>query len=83
MNGNGPREETYRATLRAHTPEGERTTLIVTRQGLGAAGRVWLTFQAAIRTTAVLTDDEARRLAGQVEAASAARRHRDPEPGIA
>ncbi|MGH3995744.1 MAG: hypothetical protein ACRDSN_25150 [Pseudonocardiaceae bacterium] len=58
------RDETFRATLRGRTPEGEPTTLIVTRQGLGRAGRTWLTFHGAIKTTAVLTDQEAGQLAG-------------------
>lgn len=57
------RDETFRATLRGRTPEGEPTTLIVTRQGLGRTGRTWLTFQGAIKTTAVLTDQEAGQLA--------------------
>jgi hypothetical protein len=82
VNDNAPREETYRATLRVRTPDGDRTTLIVTRQGLGAAGRVWLTFQGAIRTTAVLTDEEARQLAIQIESASSARLQRDAEQGV-
>lgn len=62
-------DETFRATLRARTPEGDLTTLIVLRRGLGRAGRVWLTFDGAIRTTAVLTDEEAARLAGLVREA--------------
>lgn len=51
-------EETFRATLRARTPEGDATTLIVLRRGLGHAARVWLTFEGAIKTTAVLTYPE-------------------------
>ena len=58
------RDETFRATLRARTPEGDVTTLIVLRRGLGRAGRVWLTFDGAIKTTAVLTDPETVDLVG-------------------
>lgn len=79
---NEPRDETYRATLRVRTPENERTTLIVTRQGLGVAGRVWLTFLGAIRTTAVLTVPETDELAAQLLAASRARRQLDAEQGV-
>lgn len=43
--------ETFRAALPGRTPEGERSTLIVTRQGVGRDGRVWLTFNGAIKTT--------------------------------
>lgn len=70
VNDNPPRDETYRTTLRGRTPEGELTTLIITRQGLGVAGRVWLTFQGAIRTTVVLTDEQVRRLADLLIGAS-------------
>ena len=57
-------DETFRATLRARTPEGDVTTLIVLRRGLGHAARVWLTFDGAIKTTAALTDPETVRLVG-------------------
>ncbi|MGH3837754.1 MAG: hypothetical protein ACRDSF_18930, partial [Pseudonocardiaceae bacterium] len=50
--------------LPGRTPEGEPGTLIVTRQGLGRNGRVWLTFNGAIRTTVVLTDGETGQLVG-------------------
>jgi hypothetical protein len=53
----------FRATLRTRTPEGALATVIVTRQGLGRAGRIWLTFDGAIKTTAVMDDPEARHLA--------------------
>ncbi|MGH4023632.1 MAG: hypothetical protein ACRDRV_03510 [Pseudonocardiaceae bacterium] len=66
-----PRRETFRATLRIRTPDGEWATLIVTRQGLGTAGRTWLTFHGAIKTTAVLTSEEAGQLAGQLDEAAA------------
>jgi hypothetical protein len=46
----------------AGTPDGDLHTLIITRQGLGRDGRVWLTFNGAIKTTVQLTDPEAARL---------------------
>lgn len=67
-----PRRETFRATLRTRTPDAEWATLIVTRQGLGTAGRTWLTFHGAIKTTAVLTREEAGQLACQLGEASGA-----------
>lgn len=67
-------DETFRATMQGRTPEGEPSTLIVTRQGLGHAGRAWLTFNGAIKTTVVLTDQEAGQLAGLLGDASRARR---------
>jgi biotin-(acetyl-CoA carboxylase) ligase len=66
-------EETWRATLTGLTPDGERTTLIIARRGLGRAGRVWLTFDGAIRTTVVLTEAAAAELAGSIGVASGAR----------
>jgi hypothetical protein len=57
MGGSTP-DETFRATMRSRTPDGEPHTVIVTRQGLGNAGRVWLTFNGAIKTTVVMTDPE-------------------------
>lgn len=69
-------DETFRATMRGRTPEGEPTTLIVTRQGLGRAGRTWLTFDGAITTTAVLTDQETERLIELLREASSAQQSR-------
>jgi hypothetical protein len=60
----GHSEETFRATMRGRTPEGEATTVIITRQGLGRDGRVWLTFNGALRTTVVLSDPETGQLVG-------------------
>jgi len=51
-------DETYRATIQVRTPENEKVTLIVTRQGLGRAARMWLTLDGSIRTTAVLDDQQ-------------------------
>lgn len=64
-----PSEETYRGTLEGHTPDGSRATMIVTRQGLGRTGRVWLTFLGALKTTQVMTDDETNRLVALLRAA--------------
>lgn len=68
-----PSEETFRATLQGRTPDGQPATLIVTRQGMGYAGHVWLTFDGAIKTTLVLTDQEAIGLVGLVSDATGAR----------
>lgn len=62
-------KESYRATIVLRTPEGEHTTVIVMRRGCS----VWITFDGAIRTTAVMSDPEACQL---VEAITAARRPR-------
>lgn len=64
-----PRDETYRATLPARTPDGEQATLIVTRHGLGHAARTWLTFDGGWRSTAVLTDGQSARLVGMLDEA--------------
>jgi hypothetical protein len=51
--------ETFRATLPTSTPDGDRATVIVTRQGQGSDGRVWVTFSGAWVTTAMMTDTDA------------------------
>lgn len=66
-------DETFRATLQARTPEGDATTLIVLRRGLGHAARVWLTFDGAIKTTVVMTDPETVYLAGLLGKAQSSR----------
>lgn len=55
-------DETYRATMQVRTPDHEKTTLIVTRQGLGCSARTWLTLDGSIRTTAVLDDTQVSEL---------------------
>jgi hypothetical protein len=55
-------EETFRGTLVGRTPEGQQSTVIVTRQGLGADGRVWLTFHGAIKATVAMTDPQTAEL---------------------
>jgi hypothetical protein len=54
--------ETFRATLPTSTPDGERATVIITRQGQGVDAQVWVTFSGAWVTTAVMTDADAERL---------------------
>lgn len=71
VSGSTP-DESFRATLRAHTPSDEFATVIITRQGLGRAGRVWLTFDGAIKTTAVMTDPETAQLVELLSKAMAA-----------
>jgi hypothetical protein len=66
--------EMFRATLPTFTPDGERATVIVTRQGQGSEGRVWVTFSGAWVTTAVMTDEEAERFVQLVSDARRARR---------
>ncbi|MGH3973970.1 MAG: hypothetical protein ACRDS9_11715 [Pseudonocardiaceae bacterium] len=63
-------EETFRGALAGRTPDGDRATVIVTRQGLGRDGRVWLTFNGAIKTTVELTDPEAVELNKLIGAAT-------------
>jgi len=66
-------KETFRATLQGRTPEGELATMIVTRRGLGQTGRVWVTLLGAIKTTQVLTDEQADQLVELVHAARSSR----------
>jgi hypothetical protein len=63
-------DETFRATWRGRPPESSPNTLIIMRQGLDRAGHAWLTFNGAIKTTVVLTDQEAGQLAGLLGEAS-------------
>jgi hypothetical protein len=72
MSGSTP-DETFRATMRSCTPNGEPHTVIVTRQGLGNAGRVWLTFNGAIKTTVVMTNPETVQLCELLTKATATR----------
>ena len=65
--------ETFRGTLTGRTPTGERATVIITRQGFGAASRVWVTFDGAIKTTVVLTDPETEKLRELCDEATARR----------
>ncbi|HEY2765691.1 MAG TPA: hypothetical protein VGJ13_17025 [Pseudonocardiaceae bacterium] len=67
------RDETFRGTMRGRTPDGEFTTLIVTRQGSGSSGRVWLTFEGAIKTTFVMTNGVTGQLGELLDEATVAR----------
>ncbi|MGH8966401.1 MAG: hypothetical protein ACRDXB_13890 [Actinomycetes bacterium] len=69
----GALDETFRGTMRGCTPDGEPTTVIVTRQGLGRAAQVWLTFNGAIKTTVVMTNPETMQLGELLTKATAAR----------
>lgn len=69
----GSADETFRATLLARTPDGALSTLIITRRGLGHHGRVWLTFDGAIKTTVVMTGPETEELVGLLSDAQCAR----------
>lgn len=64
-----PSEETYRGTLQGRSADGRPATVIVTRQGLGRAGRIWLTFLGALKTMMSMSNDEAGRLAELLHAA--------------
>ena len=77
-------DESFRATLSTLTPDGEPATLIVTRQGLGSEGRVWITFSGAWITTAVMSDAEAERFIELVAEATRLSGWRDPvgRPGV-
>ncbi len=59
--------------MRGRTPDGAPTTVIVTRQGLGRDGRVWLTFNGAIKTTVVMTNGETGQLSELLDKATTAR----------
>ena len=65
--------ESFRATLPARIADGSDNTLIITRQGRGLAGRVWLTLLHGMSTTVVLTDDETDRLIALLRRAKEAR----------
>jgi hypothetical protein len=73
MSSMSAQDETFRATLRARTPDGDLSTVIVLRRRLGHAARVWLTFNGAIKTTVVMTDPETVRLVGLLGDAQGAR----------
>ncbi|HEU0128298.1 MAG TPA: hypothetical protein VFQ48_06805 [Pseudonocardiaceae bacterium] len=59
-------DETYRTTMQVQTPEHEKATLIITRQGLGRAARTWLTLHGSIRATAVLDDNQVSELTSKL-----------------
>lgn len=65
--------ERYRATIQLRTPDGEPATLIVLRRGRGHDGRVWLTFDGAIKTTVTMDNQEADEAISMIKAAQCAR----------
>ena len=56
----------------ARTADGADNTLIVTRQGRGVAGQVWLTLLLSMRTTIELTDAQASELIALIRRAKGA-----------
>jgi hypothetical protein len=66
-------DETFRGTMCGRTPNGQPATVIVTRQGLGRDGRMWLTFNGAIKTIVVMTNLEMVQLCELLNKATAAR----------
>jgi hypothetical protein len=62
-------QESYRAVITLRTPEGETATVIVMRRGRGQAGRVWLTFNGALKTIVVMNDQEAGQMTDAIDAA--------------
>jgi len=65
-------QESYRATIQLRTPDGERSTLIVLRRGCGQNGRIWLTFDGALKTTVTMDDQQSDELTGMIKAARCA-----------
>jgi hypothetical protein len=61
--------ESYRATIQLRTPDGDRATLLVLRRGCGRSGRVWLTFDGAVRTTVMMDDGESGEVSDMIKAA--------------
>lgn len=72
MSGGSTRDENFRATIPTHTPEGDKGTLILTRQG----SRLWLTFGATTESTAELDREQGARLVELLQGALATT---DPE----
>ncbi len=68
-----PPYEAFRISLPSRTPDGEITTLIVTRQAGWERGRIWLTLYGSWRGTVCLTDDEVDQLRKHLAMAKAAR----------
>ncbi len=61
--------ESYRGALPSQNPNGDPATVIITRQGMGREGRIWLTFSASVKTTVAMTDQEAGQLVDLVNKA--------------
>jgi len=65
--------ESFRAQLRARTPEGAPTVVIVTRQSDHRAGQVWVTFYGSWRGTVCLIHSEVDELVALLGRAKEAR----------
>jgi hypothetical protein len=65
--------ESYRAKIAARTPDGDTTTVIVTRQSGHRAGQVWVSLHGAWRGTVCFTDAEVDEVTAMMIAAKAAR----------
>lgn len=52
-------KEVHRDTITVRAPDGGRATVIVARRTPSAGPRIWVTFDGAIKTTAVFTETEA------------------------
>lgn len=61
--------ETYRRTITVRTPDRAKATVIVTRRGTGGDAQIWLTFDGAIKTTAVFTEAEAASMSELIDTA--------------
>ena len=61
--------ETYRSTITVQTPDKGKATVIVTRRSTSGGARIWITFDGAIKTTAVFTETEAARLSELIDTA--------------
>ncbi|MGH3763966.1 MAG: hypothetical protein ACRDS0_16955 [Pseudonocardiaceae bacterium] len=76
MSSGSTPDEMFRGMMQSHTPDGHPSTVIVTRQGSGSDGRVWLTFNGAIKTTLVMSDPETVQLCELLNEATAARQRK-------
>ncbi|MGH3932431.1 MAG: hypothetical protein ACRDTF_20925 [Pseudonocardiaceae bacterium] len=62
-------QERFRATIQLRTPAGEPTTIIILGRGRGRDGRVWLTFDGALKTTVTMDDQEVDKVIDMIKAA--------------
>lgn len=64
--------ERYRSTIQLRTPDGAPATLIVLRRGHGRDGRVWITFDGALKTTLSMNDRKSDEVIGMIKGAQRA-----------
>lgn len=64
--------ESYRSTIQLRTPDGAPATLIVLRRGHDRDGRVWITFDGALKTTLSMNDRESGEVIGMIKGAQCA-----------